>query len=139
MGVSFYPVLERDVPGFDVTEIIGRGLAEAVHDWGVPELTALSNFFSISPEELAGLAGHDAENEESNTETPPFPAEEWFEAEAGLTAVRKALAVVRDIPATAEVPPRNSVEAVLEDLEMTDRVLLLARSQEVRFHFAMDY
>ena len=79
MGVSLYPVLERDVAGYDAMAVVGKALANAVYDWNVPALAALGDFFSVSPEEVASLAnyylpdGEDAEGEEEigNKAAPP--------------------------------------------------------------------
>ena len=84
MSVSIYPVLNKDVPGFDVTEISGKALAAAVF---APEsaFAVLERFSSINEDELreliAGETGQDVEEVE-------VPAEEWFSPEDGLTVVR---------------------------------------------------
>ncbi|MBV9851538.1 MAG: hypothetical protein JO250_17865 [Armatimonadetes bacterium] len=154
MGVSLYPVLEHEVAGYDATAVVGKAFAHAVYNWPIPALVALGDFFSVSPEEVASLAGYylpgdeDAEEGEGGAAgrkpaPPDFqpPAEAWYEPTAGLNAVREALRALREAPAsvTAGLNTRkNRVEWVISDLEAVERVLLLAQEQEVRFHFAMD-
>ncbi len=49
MGVSVYPVLNKEMPGFDVTEVSGKALAEAVFEEG-SAFAILERFNSQNPE-----------------------------------------------------------------------------------------
>ncbi len=152
MSVSLYPVLEREVVGYDATAVVGKALAHAVYNGGLPALTVFDDFFSVSPDEVAGLAGcslpGDEQTGEDDARRPPAPpgfqppAEAWFEPSAGLGAVRAALRAVREAAADAASglnTPAARAEWIIRDLMAVERVLLLAQEQGTRFHFAMDY
>ena len=155
MSTSLYPVLERDVVGYDASAVIGKALCHAVYHCDVPEVVALDAFFSVSPQELASLAGFylpgDDLSDHEDTELKPLkpappdfqpPAEAWYEPAVGLRAVSEALKALRDASPLIDgqlEAGKNRTDWVITDLEAVEKVLTLAQEHEVRFHFAMDY
>ena len=127
MGVSIYPVLDKDVPGFDVTYVIGKMLAKALpcgEDSDSP-LLPLTNFIWIAPETLTWLM----EEAGDNPEESDLPREQWFDAGEGLAAVRAAL---QNLPADFDA-------RVFDDLRDIENALSLAQEHGARFHFAFDF
>ena len=56
MSAALYPVLERDVPGFDVTHMDGVALLRALPDGDQENaLTPLTRFLSIGADEWENL------------------------------------------------------------------------------------
>lgn len=136
MGVSVYPVFDRDVAGYDVCEINGKALVRALDTHSDRAVTDLMDFYSISPVEAAGMMGllddWDGEGEPDLSDFNISP-EKWFEASVGLTAVRAALQAVR-----GEGQDDAPVRQVIRDLEDIEKALALAQEQGARFHFALD-
>lgn len=141
MGVSVYPVLNKEVPGFDVTETTGRALAEAIFEEG-SAFAVLERFSSQNEEELAGFIADQTGQEASAIEVP---AEEWFAPEEGLQVVRPLLEQVRSqsqagpltLPAGWEADEFS--RGVMDDLQNLEKVLLLAQEHDARFHLALDF
>ena len=130
MGVIVYPVLNKDVPGFDVTEMSGKALAAAVF---APNsaFVVLGNFYSTNEDELrefiAGEAGQIAEDVE-------VPAEEWFSPDDGLAVVRELFAQpVPPVKGTAD----EFAEWLTDDLSTLEKMLVLAQEHGALFHLAM--
>lgn len=138
--MRFYPVLERPVAHAEIAE--GRGMALArIIEWH-PELSALLDFYDADPREVARevglLTSHD---EPEDLDEVDFGGHEWFEAQAGLAALRKALEAVRSDPASirrAIYEPDLSAADVIADLEAIEGLLERARQQETRFYFALE-
>ncbi len=126
MGVSLYPVLERDVLGVDVTEVVGKALARAVYESNLPEVWRLQDFFSVSVDNML----------EPLPEGVMPPPEAWFDAAEGIIAVRAALVAVRQ--ETVILETEKAQAWVIADLEKTEQILLLAQEHGVRFHLGMD-
>ena len=139
MGVGVYPVLNKEVPGFDVTEVSGKALADAIFEEGSP-FAALERFSSQDAEELAGFIGEQTGQEVSEIEVP---VEEWFAPEEGLQVVRSLLDQVRSFLMSV-APPRWGPdgyysEAISDDLHNLEKALLLAQEHGALFHLALDF
>lgn len=142
MGVSLYPVFEREVDGYDVCSVNGKPLARAIDKH--PALEALMQFYSISPIEVAGWMGllDDWDGEgEPDLSAHDLPSEEWYELAAGLAAVHRAVVALQDdTPETAALrdAPGTGPDWIVHDLRAIEAALQNALRQEVRFHLAMD-
>ncbi|MBV9848311.1 MAG: hypothetical protein JO250_01355, partial [Armatimonadetes bacterium] len=89
----FALVLERPLTGFDPTAVLGTSLARVVG--AHPALEPLLDFASPDPLQVAravGMLSPDEEDAEDDLRDLDWDAPEWFEAPAGLAAVRGALA-----------------------------------------------
>jgi hypothetical protein len=133
VSLAWYIVLQQEIPGFDAT-VSGKGLAHAseVLDSIAKEtgVLCLMDFFSVSPDELAGFAqGHDIAVLEGADE---LPGEKWFSAAEGLKTVR---ALVR---AVEETNIENAVR-IVADLKEFERVLQIAEDKGVSWHLAVDF
>src|SRR6266478_4355401 len=89
---SYYIVLEKTIPNFDVY-VNGNMLAKEsdalerlAKKIGVRPLLS---FCSVSPEEVTSVAGDEGETIERLG--GKAPREQWFNAEDGLTTVRKLM------------------------------------------------
>ena len=85
MGISIYPVLNKQIPSFDATEMSGKALAAAVFVPG-SAFAALERFSSMNEEELRELIAGETGQDPNEIEVPE---EEWFVPEDGLTVVRE--------------------------------------------------
>jgi hypothetical protein len=88
MGVAYYPVLEKKIPGFEpATAISGKALAQAMEvlDRCAVEagLRPLSEFFSESASESFESIGEDTPEGLKGSDV------QWFAPEEGLTAIRR--------------------------------------------------
>lgn len=130
---SLYIVLEQENPGFD-SEVNGRALSqhEAELDQIAKSLsvTPLMEFFSVDPEEAAGVAEDSGGDPSSMT----FEPEHWHEPSAGLVTVLALKQYAAEHPAA--IP---NEEAVLAELGEFERVLHLAKAHGVKWHLAVDY
>lgn len=135
MGVSIYPVLDKEVPDFNVSAVDGKVLARVMPEMGESSspLAQLWGFVSANPEEAAGFLedeGVDASEIEINW------TEEWFAPNDGLALVR---AIISHLEAGgSDVMPVDVPEAV-RDLRAIEATLSLAEEHGARFHFAFDY
>ena len=127
MSVAWYIVLEREIPGFDHA-VNGKAAAKAgeqldsiADERSVPNLMS---FFSISAEELAGLAG-----DHGASLTKPAP-EKWFSADDGL----KTLNGLIEGAEKHKLNPR-----VIADLQEFKGVLEMARRNGIGWHLAVDF
>ena len=142
MSGSFYPVLERPVPGFESEAAPGKALARVVEAHTV--LSALTDFVSVDPAQIAIAVGMVYAYEEDGADDLSeidFGPPDWYEAVLGLAAVRRALDAIRAGPesiAAAIYDPGLKPEDVIADLEAIERALLLAQQHETRFHFMME-
>ena len=135
MGVSIYPVLDRDVPGFDVTETAGKALAEAVFQEDSP-FSVLERFSSQNEEALADFI---ADQTGQEADTIEVPAEEWFSPEEGLQTVRFLLAHTSPTPSPTGWEPDEFLTGLVGDLQALERVLLLAQEHGAKFHLDVDF
>ena len=135
MGVSIYPVLDRDVPGFDVTETAGKALAEAVFHEN-SRFSALERFSSQNEEALADFIA-DQTGQEANT--IEVPVEEWFSPAEGLQTVRFLLAHTSQTPSPTGWEHDDFLEGLAADLTTLESVLLMAQKHGAKFHLEMDF
>lgn len=126
MGLSLYLVLDKEVPGFDVSSVDGKALARALPEQENIEspLTPLYDFLSQNPQDIADLMGDD-----DGAVDFKLPSEQWFEAEDGLAAIRAVL----------EQLPDDYNSSVVDDLRGIESALLLAQQHGARFHLAFDF
>jgi hypothetical protein len=130
MGVSMYPVLNKEVPGIDGTEVPGKALAAAVYEPN-SAFAVLEQFSSMNEEELRELVAGETGQDPNGIEVP---AEEWFAPEDGLTIVRELS--VQPAP-LVEGSPDDFAEWLANDLRALERVLALEHG--ALFHMAMDF
>lgn len=130
---SFFIILEARIPNLDVY-VNGSQLSKENDDLermakriGVKPLMS---FFSISPEELAGIAKEHGLDVEGKGLKPP--EEKWFSAKEGLQTVRllaEALTSLND-----EIHTR-----LVSELREFERVLVSAQANNIRWHLGVDY
>lgn len=141
MGVSVYPVLNKEVRGYDATEVLGKALAKAIFDEG-SAFAILERFNSQSEEWLAGFIADQTGQEASAIEVP---AERWFAPEEGLQAVRSLMEQARYQSQAGPLTPPPGWEAdefangLMDDLQNLEKVLLLAQGHDAQFHLALDF
>jgi hypothetical protein len=130
---SYYIALERTIPNFDVY-VNGNMLAKEsdalerlAKKTGVRPLLS---FFSVSPEEVTSVVGDDGETIERLG--GKAPREQWFNAEDGLTTVRKLIS-------NLELLKLDRSDQVLSNLKEFEKVLETASQSSVRWHLAIDY
>lgn len=126
MGVAYYIVLERDIPGQNLS-VDGKALAkeekklkEIAHLQGVKDLMS---FFSVSScgvedffDEYIGM---------------DIPETEWFSPEDGLATVRAILNYM-------EMKPFINNERLSDDLKSFEEILLEAQKYNLKWHLAID-
>ena len=132
MGVSLYPVLNQEVPGFDVTEMSGKALSAAVF---APDsaFAVLTRFSSMAEDELRELI---ADQTGQDPKEITVPAEEWFAPSDGLIVLRQLFTQPAPLieGASAELG-----EWIINDLRSMEKVLVLAHQHGALFHSAMDF
>jgi len=129
MSSAYYIVLERKIEGFD-EQVNGKPLANAGESLDPLARQAgvqtLMEFFSVVPEEVAGLF------EDEGLDLPKLPSEAWFSAEDGLKSVRALLQAADNV--------QNGITgAVVDDLRQFQKVMETAQANGVRWHLAVDY
>ncbi len=129
MGAALYIVLDREVAGFNATEVCGKAigsnyevLEELAHSVGV---RSLGDFVSISESDAADMFGDNAPEDVSG--------ETWFEAADGIASVRQLLQTLSST--SSEIPNLNATRS---DLQTILNQLELARGHGAKFHVAMD-
>lgn len=133
MGVSVYPVLNRNVPGFDATEVSGRCLAAAIFEPN-SAFAVLERFSNMNEDELRELiVGQTGQDPNEIT----VPAEEWFSPAYGLTVVRALLVQTMTPPVRWEA--EEFTEWLANDLQVLEKTLLLAQEHGALFHLTMDF
>lgn len=128
MGVSLYPVLNKEVQGFDATAFSGKALAEAVFADG-SAFAVLQRFSSQNAEWLADFVADQTGQEASAVEVP---AEEWFTPEEGLQAVCSLMPL-------AKSASNGSSEYLADDLQNLEKVLLIAQKQDALSHLVLNF
>jgi hypothetical protein len=123
MSLAYYIVLEKKIDGLD-TMMNGKSLAhhiesldEAAKKLGV---RPLSDFVSVSSEEIVELLGDDVEG------SKPWPLEQ-FPAKDGLATVSALLAYTQ-----------VHTDHVAEDLRECELILKAAAEHGVGWHFQID-
>ena len=129
MSVAFYIVAESDIEGFD-TFVDGKALAHADEQ----KLSALSKQLKVK--DLTEFLGFDAEELADFVDEADFPAPDdaWFDPAEGLVSVRALRDHLRD-----NRDALADVDAVIEDLEAIESVLVRLEQEGVRWHFAVDF
>jgi hypothetical protein len=130
---SYYIVLERTIPNFDVY-VNGNMLAKEsdtlerlAKKSGV---TPLLSFFSIDSEEVTSLVGDEGETIEKLG--GKAPKEQWFSAEDGLRTVRALVDSSQRTQSTAG-------EGLIAELREFERVLVAAHGHGIGWHLGIDY
>jgi len=130
---SYYIVLERTIPNFDVYvngDMLAKEsdvLEKLAKKIGV---TPLLSFFSVGPGELTSLVGDEGETIEKLGVKAPI--EQWFNAEDGLIAVRRLISHLESVEL-------GRSDQVLSNLKEFEKVLETANERGVRWHLAIDY
>jgi hypothetical protein len=126
MGAALYIALEKEIPGVDAI-IDGKMLSRAEKHLAETakrlRVRPLMEFFSVSPDEAAGLL----EGEGADVE---IPAEQWFSAEEGLRTVQALL---------HKVDSSSESKAAKDDLLGCERVFQEAQKRGVKWHLAVDF
>jgi hypothetical protein len=129
MSVAWYVVLEREIAGVDA-RVNGKALGRAgkvlemlAKELGVP---GLMQFYSVAPEELAGLV----EEHGIDRTRIKLTQEKWFEAEDGLRSVRGLIRAGERKGVVGSDP-------IVDDLRAFEKVLEAARVKGVRWHLAI--
>ncbi len=140
MGVSVYPVLNKTVPGFDVTEVSGKLLADVMFEEG-SIFGSLMRFSSDNEDELAAFISDQTGQDAAEIDVPK---EEWFAPEEGLKVMRTLLEQVSansqyllNVPEGWE--PDEFTEGLIADLRNIEGVLVLAQKHQALFHLALDF
>ena len=128
MSVTYYIVLEREIPGFDHA-VNGKALAKSSKqlDSIAKEKSppTLMSFFSISGDELTGFA---EEHGVSLKQSPP--SEKWFSADDGLKTINGLI----------DATGRDKLDArIIADLQDFKTVLETAKRNGVGWHLAVDF
>ena len=133
MGAAIYLKLdEPEIARGMLSAISGKAAAKAwdsLNAFAVNKgITPLDDFLSVSADDLANLIGDDVVQQIS----PEIPAEKWFDANIGVSAIETLLGAIRS----------DGFEAgagVLQDLHAYRDVLRFAAQHGKRFHFAFDF
>jgi hypothetical protein len=129
---AYYIVLQQKIPGVDATGLEGRALSKYNSEIETLAKRAgvipLLSFFSATAEDVMGLLGDEGEGQERI----PIPEEQWFPAEEGLKIIAALLQSLADTPQ----PQGSRLTAELTEFR---QVLQAARSQNIRWHLAIDY
>jgi hypothetical protein len=128
---SYYVILEREIPGFDVY-VNGHALSKESNrlerlakQIGVRPLLS---FFSVSQGELTSLLdGADPADLDITSEK-----EQWFSAEDGLKTVRALMDHLKKTQSTDE-------GQLINELREFERVLAAAHEQNIGWHLGIDY
>lgn len=133
MSVAYYVVLntegEVDFETFVNGKSLGRhgacleGIAKSLG------LRPLMDYFSMDPDELEGYLDPDMED----SDLPPPPPEEWFDAQEGLATV---VGLIAHLEGEGRDTPHAS--ALLSDLYEFKRVLGEATKAGLQWHLAVD-
>lgn len=129
MGIAYYIVLEKDIPGKNIS-VDGKSLAqeeeklkEIAHILGVKDLMS---FFSVHPCEIEDFFDEYGDME--------IPETEWFSPDEGLATVRTLLNYI-------EIKPHSFInnERLSDDLKNFEEILLDAQKYNLKWHLAVDF
>jgi hypothetical protein len=131
MAGGWYVLLERDVPGLDISADGGKSLLYFHRQ--IDDLSARLQLPPISGFFRPDRAGVLAYLQEQGVEPDPdaLPDEDWFEPEDGLDTVRGLLDQLRADPTSAP-----SGEKLIGELEEIERILGAAEREGVRFRLS---
>ena len=129
MGVAYYIVLEKDIPGKNIT-VDGKSLAQ--EEKKLKEIALLQgvkdlmSFFSVGPCEVEEFFDECGEMN--------IPETEWFSPDDGLVTVRAILNYIKMKPHSFRNNERLSV-----DLKNFEEILLEAQKYNLKWHLAIDF
>jgi len=128
LSLAYFIVLEREIPGFE-NAVNGKALAKSSKQLDSiakeNNLPTLRSFFSISADELTGLA-----DEHGVSLKQRLPSEKWFSADVGLKTVNGLI----------DAAAREKLDArIIADLQEFKEVLETARRNGVGWHLAVDF
>lgn len=136
----FYPVLEHPIEGAELTGDQGKALARVI-EWQ-PELSALLDFYDADPMEIAREVGMLTPlDDPGDIADIDLGGHEWFEPQAGLAAVRRAIEFVKSDPGSirrAIYEPDITADDIIADLVAVERILEAAHQMETRFYFTLE-
>jgi hypothetical protein len=132
MGVAFFPVLEREIEGLDISfdgKMLARLIDKEVEKRAVLlGFEPLMNFFGPDPEML----------EEFDLEADTEMTEKWFAADAGLKSVTGLRRDLEANPGEYSLTERERPGAV-EDLKRLGEILAEAARHGGRWYLAIDF
>jgi len=140
MSQTLTVVLERPIDG--ATPAAPAPTLAAVIEY-VPVLSALLDFYAADPIDIAqqvGMVAPDDEDDLAELQDIEFDRGEWYEASAGLAAVRKAVKTLTEDPdvlSRALYDPSLPQQRVVDELTDIERALVEAQQYERRFHFKL--
>jgi hypothetical protein len=133
MGVAFFPVLEREVEGLDLS--FGGKMLARLGDKQVEKRADLLGF-----EPLMNFFGFDKDFlfEEFGRETDLDLTEKWFSAEKGLESVK---ALLEDLTKNPQeyLLTQNEYLGAVDDLKRLWEILEEARRSQVKWYLAIDF
>ena len=142
MPARIFPEFETPTDGLAADAQMGFALARVIE--AHPALIPLLDFCAVDPLQIAVEVGMVYPYEEGGLDDLgdiDFGPFEWFEPVAGLAALERATAAVRDNPeslAAAIYDPTLRPADVLSDLDALTLALQAALQQETRFHLVQD-
>jgi hypothetical protein len=127
---GIYPAFDRELPGVDGTEVVGKGLSrdgdrlDSITDrLGIKSLYAFIDAYTMTREVIGA-------NDPIPDGVPPV---QWYAAEEGLNIVSRLKSYLHEH--ATEV---NDYEAVTHDLQDLENVLTIAKQHDARFHLLVD-
>lgn len=135
MSVALYIVVKKKIKGFDPFvngKAVGHADEKSISDLCTHlNVPSLFSFISQDPDELEEfLLDDDPESEEP----VQLSEEEWFTAEDGLLTVRALISHLKINPSALP-----DAEAIIEDLQEYEEVLVKIAEQNTLWHFAVDF
>jgi len=137
MGVAYYPILEKKIPGYEpATAISGKALAKAMEVLDRCAVEAgvrpLSEFFSESASESFESIGEDTPEGLKESDV------QWFSPEDGLAAIRGLSEYISAHPGILQQSSssggpekKKTTQEILADLEALSAKLASARPGDV--------
>jgi hypothetical protein len=132
MGVAFFPVLEKQIDGLDLS-FCGKMLAK-LDDNVVQKRAELSGF-----EPLMNFFGFDRHFvEEFDIDTAEETKENWFSSDEGLKSSGTMLKDLRENP-KEYLLTENELSGAIKDLERLSEILYEAKKCQVKWYLAIDF
>jgi hypothetical protein len=131
MGVAFFPVLEKQIDGLDLS-FCGKMLAK-LGDNVVQKRAELSGF-----EPLMNFFGFDIHLEEFDIDTAEEAKENWFSSDEGLKSSDTMLKDLRENP-KEYLLTENELSGAIKDLERLSEILYEAKKHQVKWYLAIDF